>query len=210
MTAREKSEAEWEEKHSTAMLALKEENADLIKKFQEVSLAATPEDDRLEKLMQIALQGPGSSSEDEGVEITPLCDGGEVGNGGEKRENQRSHWLILHTGRKQLMSVLFQRISGASYVDVIVSLKDDDSGTTYTSYIHTNIKTRSSALKKSLRHARGISAFRVIGISRLEMKYNNHFQKIAEGVKSAHKNLKIDMPQMDPKSWNDMIQMFLC
>ena len=210
MTAREKSEAEWEEKHSTAMLALKEENADLIKKFQEVSLAATPEDDRLEKLMQIALQGPGSSSEDEGVEITPLCDGGEVGNGGEKRENQRSHWLILHTGRKQLMRVLFQRLSGASYVDVIVSLKDDDSGTTYTSYIHANYLIRSSALKKSLRHARGISAFRVIGISKLEMKYNNPFQKIAEGVKSAHKNLKIDMPQMDPKSWNDMIQMFLC
>ena len=44
VTAREKSEAEWGEKertHTTATLALKQENADLIKKFQEVSLAAS-------------------------------------------------------------------------------------------------------------------------------------------------------------------------
>jgi len=40
VTAREKSEAEWGEKertHATATLALKQENADLIKKFREVT-----------------------------------------------------------------------------------------------------------------------------------------------------------------------------
>ena len=185
-----------------------------LSQFEKERDRMTP-DERLSKLMQLALQGPPpQSSDDEEVDITPLCDYEEDRSSnltGGARENQRMHWIIRHTGLRPLMCDMFREFGPSEpavyFVDGVVSLKDDI-GTNYTSYVRSTSRIRSKTLKKSLRVALSISAFSVIGTSKLEMINSHHFQKIAEGVKSVNKNLSINMT-CPTRNFTEITQMFL-
>ena len=184
-----------------------------LSQFERERERITPDDERLSKLMQLALQGP-PSTEDEEVEITPLCDHEEDRSSNltrGAREIQRMHWIIRHTGFRPLMCDFFREFKPSEpavyFVDGVVSLKDD-SGTNYTSYVRSTSRIRSTTLKKSLRVALSISEFSVICTSKSEMINSHHFQKIAEGVKSVNKNLSINMT-CPTRNFTEITQMFL-
>ena len=108
---------------------------------------------------------------------------------------QRTNWLIRHTGSKRLTCNIFFRpcdeTAAPSLVDEIVSLKDDI-GTTYTSFVYASRRIRATSLEKSLRCAVGVTGFKVTDLSKQTRLDSRHFQKLVDGVRFKHNNIKID------------------
>ena len=176
------------------------------------------------QLIQVSLLGQGRLGVSErlvtGEEITPLNedDSPEVHpqqqqHAGpplsslvqQQQSNQRANWIIRHSGSKHLSRVLFKRDGDiVPFADIIVSLKDDI-GTTYTSYVHVAApRYRATTMHKVLQRAGCVTFFRIYDVTKPMMQKNfPHFNKIAEGVKSVHKNLIIEMA--DPSIHFDFV-----
>ena len=105
----------------------------------------------------------------------------------------RVNWIIRHSGSKHLARLLFQRVDDiVPFADIIVSLKDDI-GTTYTSYVHLDTIYRATTLHHVLQRAECVAFFRIYDVTKSMMHNSRHFKKIAQGVKSVHENLIIEL-----------------
>ncbi len=173
----------------------------------------------LRRLMQLSLSllpgqggGLGGSGLVTGEVFTPLSEDDEQQHTmgppslvQQQRGKQRAHWIIRHSGSKHLTRVLFQFFP----VDVIVSLKDDI-GTTYTSYVHVadRNKCRATSFEHALISAECVAFFKIYDVAKSTMQLSCHYKKIAEGVKSVHKNLIIEFA--DPSiNFGIFIAMFI-
>lgn len=106
---------------------------------------------------------------------------------------QRICWFVRHSGTVPLRCSMFKESDGASMlVDECISLRDENNGSCYTSYIHLLARRRPSCIKSILKFVAGVHKVKVITFRSYKVEHSRHFWAIASGIQRASSGLTIE------------------